>query len=553
MKEKNETTFSSFKDRYKDIEKMEVMKVLELTPEHKFNLQDLDDLEENKQYLTVLEKLDFSDNLVSRLKLKNFHSLISINGSRNTISEVNLFLKRLTHIDLSHNMITKIFDLGNLPSLIQLNLSYNLISEIKINQLAAVQKTLKDLYLDYNVIDFNSSVDFISFCEGLKGIFYLENLKLEGNLFIDRRPELTKNYKILIAAMLPHLMILDAEIFNMDRDLLKTDQIIKQILNDEKETNFSILQQQKFMVERKIIEEKVIAKEESEKFKLSNKEEDSLDEGKSHKPKKIINLQEIFKVPEYVENELILHLKNINNIFSKFNDSAGKKQYLFIYLNKELKIFLSKKLLKVHLDYIQKPEIKKQLDDEFSLFLMYSQILIEFDSEHEKTIYTTIAEFAMYNKGKLFVEKAFDFFSTLIKASTFKNDLIKEIIEDIIIKQLRNEQKEISIDVLTEVLKFFNTSGINSNNMYTDLIDRIFSNYVISIVKLDEYIRNSNCDLEVLKKYEACVDFMKKFLDLSKREAKNKMNTPSKNKNKDGDKLMSKGISDFNDSGFSND
>ena len=544
MKEKNETIFTSFKEGYKDIEKLEVIKVLELTPQHKFNLQDLDELEDNKQYLTVLEKLDFSDNLVSRLKLKNFHNLISINGSRNTITEVNLILKRLTHIDLSHNMITKIFDLTNLPSLVHLNLSYNLISEIKINQLAAVQKTLKDLYLDYNVLDFNSSVDFISFCEGLKGIFYLENLKLEGNLFIDRRPELTKNYKILIAAMLPHLMILDGETFNIVRDLLKSEEITKQILNDEKETNFSILQQQKVMVEKKIIEDKVIVKEKSEKFKLSNNEEISPGEGKSDRGKKIINLVEIFKVPEFVENELILHLKNINNIFYKFNDSTGKKQFLFVYLNKELKIFLSKKLLKVHLDYIQKPEIKKQLDDEFSLFLMYCQILIELESEHEKTIYKIIAEFAMYNKGKLFVEKAFDFFSTLIKASTFKNDLIKEIIEEFIIKQLRNDQKEISIDILTEVLKFFNTSGINSDNMYTDLIDRIFSNYVLTIVKLNEFIKNSKCDLEELKKYEACVDFIKKFLDLSKREANNKMNTPLDIKN-DGYSRR-KGISDFN-------
>ena len=121
-------TFTSFTQKYKKIEDLSGLSDLNLTPNEGFELSQLYDLNELSDHLKYLVRINVSNNVISKLILKNFNSLHTLIAASNMISECTLVLPRLQKLILRCNMLKAMPLFIFTPDLIELDLSKNLIS-----------------------------------------------------------------------------------------------------------------------------------------------------------------------------------------------------------------------------------------------------------------------------------------------------------------------------------------------------------------------------------------------------------------------------------------
>jgi Ran GTPase-activating protein (RanGAP) involved in mRNA processing and transport len=197
-----EKTYESFSEKYikeyKREEELLGITELSLTQREKFKLRDISDINDKVMYLKNIQKIDISNNYISKLILKKFPILSIIIASKNMISEVNLVLPKLKILDLSYNLVKTIPDFTKTPEITELNFSRNLISRITINDFSKLKQSLTKLDLSYNRINFDLVNDFISLVDGLK-FFDLTEFSIQGNLFNEKNKSLINSYKSLIS------------------------------------------------------------------------------------------------------------------------------------------------------------------------------------------------------------------------------------------------------------------------------------------------------------------------------------------------------------------
>ena len=189
-------TFTSFTQKYKKIEDLSGLSDLNLTPNEGFELSQLYDLNELSDHLKYLVRINVSNNVISKLILKNFNSLHTLIAASNMISECTLVLPRLQKLILRCNMLKAMPLLIFTPDLIELDLSKNLIDKITVSDLNPVKKTLEILNISFNRINFDSVNDFISFTDGIK-FYNLKEFSIQGNGFIESNKILANSYKTL--------------------------------------------------------------------------------------------------------------------------------------------------------------------------------------------------------------------------------------------------------------------------------------------------------------------------------------------------------------------
>lgn len=496
--------FANFSDYFRAIGSTSLLTVssLALIPSEGFELREINDIESYRSYIPNLLKLDFSDNLVSKLNIKNFLSLSHITAARNMISEVNLVLQSLVYLDLSSNMISKMIDLSNLLVIKTLNLNHNLIEKIQIQEISIAKKSLQTLQLSFNKIKFTSN-DFVAFIEGLK-ILNLQNFSLEGNKFISENKSLTHNYKLFIVATLNSLQVFNDQTIYITRDNLNSKEIMSQILSEEKEIKLDEMDNKQKSEGTKEKIEQII--------KLSkNKTRDSnLITGRSPKssPKKKFNiiklpktLSMVKKIQEEENYDLKIKLMKINLIFDELNNSSGTDQYLYLQLMDEIDSCLA-----------GNPKYDENIfviQEEYSKFLMNCHFLIELNPKFEKGVYRSIAQFALFCKGVFFVESSFDFFESMVRGSIYRTKDIVEVLESVIIGQIEESKDNPPFKILDSIINFFSNTDIQCNKLYTDLITSI-----IMHVKNFDLEKLKETDEEETTNFLTCLHFIKQYLKI---------------------------------------
>jgi hypothetical protein len=506
MQKKKITNFTDF---FRNAESMLTVSSLALIPTEGFELREINDIETFRSYLPNLNKLDFSDNLVSKLNIKNFLNLTHITAARNMISEVNLVLTSLTHLDLSSNMISKMIDLSNLPVIQTINLNHNLIEKIQVQELFIAKKSLQSLQLAFNKIKFTSN-DFVAFIEGLK-ILNLESFSLEGNKFITENKSLTHNYKLFIVATLTSLQIFNDQTIYITRDNLNAKEIMLQILSEEKEIKLGEMDNKNKAEDKKEKIEEIIKLTKNKTIEsnlLSNA-------NKSPKsPRKKFNLIKLPKSPsmlkkiQHEENyDLKLKLMKINLLFDELNISNGNDQYLYLQLMDEIDSCLA-----------GQPKDEENIEiiqEEFSKFLMNCHFLIELNPKFEKGVYRSIAQFALYCKGVFFVESCFDFFESMVRGSIYRTKDIVEVLESVIIGQIEESKDNPPFKILDSIINFFSNTDIQCNKLYTDLIPSI----IMHVKNFNlEKLKSENEQQDETSNFLTCLHFIQQYLKIDYHE-----------------------------------
>ena len=225
-------TFTSFTQKYKKIEDLSGLSDLNLTPNEGFELSQLYDLNELSDHLKYLVRINVSNNVISKLILKNFNSLHTLIAASNMISECTLVLPRLQKLILRCNMLKAMPLLIFTPDLIELDLSKNLIDKITVSDLNPVKKTLEILNISFNRINFDSVNDFISFTDGIK-FYNLKEFSIQGNGFIESNKILANSYKTLLVLSLKNLIKLNGEPRTLSNDLVNEEEIKQQMLYEQ--------------------------------------------------------------------------------------------------------------------------------------------------------------------------------------------------------------------------------------------------------------------------------------------------------------------------------
>ena len=163
---------------------------LDLSPDI-YNILNLDELEKDPEYRTIYAQINFLDiskNSLSVLRLKSYNNLERIIARENYITKVELNLPRLKKIDLSCNMINKMFELNSVTCLEELILNRNSISKITFEDFKPVKSTLVTLEIANNKVEFGSVKGFFDFSESFgKSMKKLKNLNISGNLFTNNK------------------------------------------------------------------------------------------------------------------------------------------------------------------------------------------------------------------------------------------------------------------------------------------------------------------------------------------------------------------------------
>lgn len=530
----------NFSDIYKDKAKYNVIRDLTLTPSLGFDLKDFLDIEHNKNYLSALEKINASENMLSKAVLRGVTTLKVLIIKRNMLTEVVLKLPKLIELDLSFNLIHHMIDLTDLPCLKSLNLSSNLITNINVTDFVSVKSTLKDLSLGFNRINFEVHA-FIAFIEGLKA-FNLISLSLEGNDFIDLNPALTNNYKLYTVSSIKSLSVFNDEKILVNLDSIDPNQLTLQILELDKSNigkeiiattsnNKNVIESPEFknrpsrktydihlkdnlynvnsinkmpvrqksknnnLIDIKYNERNMAKLDTEINNKLINnvkslKDNYLLNESKSNKSKspRKSKLEDTKKKP-IITNELnnLKGFKDVNIIIEALNLCGGFEQSLII------KLFDYLNLVLITEDFNDRD--KDQLLEEhnnFNYFLMNCLNLIELNSKLEKTVYQCIGEFSLFSNG-IFSKKCFSFFESLVMSSLNRCELIVNILKECVIKRLERLKENLPFSVLETIINFLSNTGIKFEDLYIALILNILHYFLnISYNKCFPFIETIN-------------------------------------------------------------
>jgi hypothetical protein len=468
-------TYNSFSEYYREPEFYSNITELLLTSAEGFLIRDTTDMDPER--LTSLHTLDVTDNMLNKLFLKAYSNLKKVNAARNMIMEVNLSLPKLIYLDLSNNMISKMFDLSGVPALQNLNLSNNLLARVYFNELKPVANSLKDLNISFNKLNYEAD-EFISFIEGLK-VSNLVTLSIEGNDFITTRPLLTNTYKELIIATLHTLTKINDETILVNRRDLNAQQIIRQILENETTVRPSDY----------VEEEGGIL---------------TSDNDFQHKS--------FLDSPRLEEESLLEALRGLNMIIERLNILGGNNLQHYLSLLQKMNL-----ILKFEPSYILPDnngykilEYATDNQDEFSIFLTNCLMLIELNATYEESILNYIGLLALYENG-IFCENCFKFFESLYSAHGEK---IKKVLTSTIIPQLE-KKKELPFNILQKIIDFKKATEIDINSLYINLIPNIIDYFhKNALVFLSNFRDTTSNKEQLILNYRTCINFINAYIIL---------------------------------------
>lgn len=496
----------SINDYFKDYPQDTPYLELKLSGKDGYQLKEFPEIESKKNLLNKVNKIDLSDNILTRINIKDLPSLKYLLIPRNLISEINLNLVNLIDMDLSHNMLSNIPNLINLPSLQVLNLTGNLINNVVIENLIPVKQTLKELYLNFNKINLDVQ-SFLSFIESLK-TFKLESFSIEGNNFIEENKSLTKSYSLYIIASLKSLIFFNDEKIILNKENLNTKEISAQIVSlskDELKSNNNIeidLEKDKNKElssptkgNISIIKANLNSNTKRNSIISLNNQVDNNKINKNKRPDKF----------DIQDNEI--NIKKLCLIVENINSTGGNDQNLIFLLFEEMNkyILISKN---------NNIEDKLIVDDEkslFSMLLMNIHYLMELNENIENALITYILEFCFIQEG-IFSELSFNFIEAIVKASNKKTDMIIEVLEKVLIKSLNHNV--FHFEVLENLMSFTQSTKIKVKSVYSSLINNVLQ-FFISF-NYDFCFNNENKSFEDIKAKElgVCLDFLKDYLEI---------------------------------------
>lgn len=466
---------------------------LRMTAAEGFCIKDLSDMENSQASLVCVKNLTISDNILSRLRLRNFNNLDTIDASRNMIGEVILCLQNLKILNLSYNLISKIFDLKDLPNLQNLNLSFNIIEKITVKDLIGAKNSLHQLDLSYNKINFEA-YEFITFFEGLKN-FKIKNFKIKDNIFTTKNPSLRNNYKVYISLCIKTLEMIDGEAIKIDPSIGNIDELANLILIQAADyKRHEVIKKlesesQKILLEQlKVKSDLLNQKEEKEKHKkesLPNKKiNDSESEfDLSHEKEEEIRFTQDSIIVNREQYEDIINI--INRIIKNLNDIFMAKydfQILYLKIIDDLLLLISNKFYPFTNqdgDYEMYRYIFKNLLNK--LLLLMDNI----DEKEELTIIKMIPKLLFIEYG-FFSEICFSFFKSLMLSSITKKDIMGQYVKEAIkhrLSEIIDQWKDFTI--LKHITEFFD------DEMNID-IDDILNEHILDFLKIFEKIWKNN-------------------------------------------------------------
>ena len=442
-----EKTYESFSEKYikeyKREEELLGITELSLTQREKFKLRDISDINDKVMYLKNIQKIDISNNYISKLILKKFPILSIIIASKNMISEVNLVLPKLKILDLSYNLVKTIPDFTKTPEITELNFSRNLISRITINDFSKLKQSLTKLDLSYNRINFDLVNDFISLVDGLK-FFDLTEFSIQGNLFNEKNKALINSYKSLISLSFKKLLKLNGESISFSEGLIvNQEEIIKQMLLEQDFQNRTKDFQNKENEINKY--ESTILKFKNSKILLKKPSSASLDSS-TKSEKHILEIQ----------------FKHINEIINKLVMSNGENQNLYLELLKEVN-----EVIKID-DIEENSKEGINVKNLYNAFLMNCNELLCLNPNCEQQILKLLAQFSLVSQLG-FGEITLEFLKAYVNNNEDKKIIVKEIIENIVITNLQL-MSQIPYDMINRLINFFKETKISSSLLYQNLI-----------------------------------------------------------------------------------
>jgi hypothetical protein len=377
-----------------DISKPDYVNYLSLDfTDPQYNLVDIEELdkkEEFKKRYANIVSLDLSKNSLSVLKLKGYNNLERIKASENLITKVELNLGSLKKLDLSMNLITKLFEMNSIPNIQELILNKNSITKISYEDFKPVKSSLKILEIGNNKIDFASVKEFFEFTELFgKNMKCLKSLNISDNFFNSQHNKVYKDYSYVLLHYCHKMEILNNK---------AVDEI------DQTRHNIHLI-----------------------KDKMQKNE-------KYDGP--IIKNNKIEAKPKERKMGTYYSLSNINKEMSKYATLGKLNQLTFQQLKGIIDEYIAHGT-DTGGDDDAKLEDKDQ--EEFEAFLEYSNVLIDSTPVVEKGLYEVIASLSVIKNGKL-AHRALTYLNQRISPEKIK--FIEQVISDIVIKYFNDTQPE---------------------------------------------------------------------------------------------------------------
>ena len=582
--------YEEFSQVYNNEEKIKKIVNLKMTQQESFLLSDKFSLNNYKTLLANLKILNVSNNLIKEIILGeeedlNLHN--NINNKKEEEEEEEKIKEKVEKIDdeeeeleieenynfnnlerlICNNNQIEYCHLIGLEKLIELNLSFNNLK--KIPDLTRINsRNLKNLLLNNNKIEVINFENILVFSQCLT-ILNLSNNNIhlfqtkKINLFLQYFEvflnenrlsiKLFKKYKIKYEPDLNNLLKQHKCYFDLNDLKNYNEKIYEKVIPDfdeftrlknlrldenpfMKDKDISLLIQNKFAGKKLFLNgidmEKISTQEETNNTdksfenlfsdeNISVKKEDNLIDQYFYDKKFDDDKSEEIIKNEKIEDKFI----RLNEILEKLISFNGENQILYFkFLNE-----INQTLLISNFDDLN----KENLLNLYNVFLMNCNELLSLNQIYEPQILKTLAQLALQENLGI-TGNTFKFFKLYVESNEEKKQLVKDIIEKIIIANLQLNSN-ISFDMISKLIEFFKKTNISIDILYKRLILNIVK-YISTKFIIDndnvkfnkDKLNYSNpkniMDDEKENKYINCLDFVIEYLKNYKNEIEEKKN-----------------------------
>ena len=432
---------TSFTNAFKSTEYI-TLKEVDLSDKSQYELSDVSDLNEQSSKLIYLETLNLSNNVLTKLILSNFLSLKRIDVSSNLLIETSLTLSKLTHLNLSHNMLSSFPDVSKLPKLEVLNLQHNVITKVSHLHLEPVNQTLTTLDVSFNKIQYTTR-EFISFIEFIR-LFHLKHLNVWGNDFFQNKSNVKDNYKKFMFATLEYVNTIDGESNTIDRNLLDKEEIKKQMLLVEEKEKETVHEVKK--------ENEDNDDDNRSRDNANDKDDDSIFSNKSH-----LNIRNSTASKQK-------HLNELNVLLERLLQENGNNQVLYIQFLQRINELLITLIKDENSVSCKEPFSQES----FTEFIMNCNNLMIINPELTNTLIKIIFQFTLFcGDSKLSSSQSSDSIIEKYIHSLINTDKKKDIldaIESIIVFP------DLNVNILHTLIRYLKDNKTKASNVLRNLI-----------------------------------------------------------------------------------
>lgn len=402
-KEKENRIYQHLKDAFPSQNSYKEILNLDLSGSM-YNILNLDELEKDPEYRTKFAQINFLDvskNSLSVLRLKGYNNLERIIGINNFITKVELNLPRLKRIDLSSNLISKMFELNSVTCLEEIILNKNQITKITWEDFKPVKSSLVTFEINNNKIEFGSVKVFFDFAESFgKSMKKLRNLSINENTFT--KSKIYRDYNHVFLNYCTSLKTLNSNA--IDSSIIEEKKDLNQIKNNMLKL---------------------------EKNAETNQVKDLIEENDQNINSKNVSL---IKISDELER---------CNSYGNFSQS--NVQFIVTMIEE----YLSSSSIKGSLDKIGKEEDIIE-DPELNLFeniVEYTELLINSNESLEKLFIEIILKFSLIKNGK-FASKSLSFLKSRLSPEKAK-DIEDVLVNTVITFIINTEEDKIHQDLIS--------------------------------------------------------------------------------------------------------